>query len=66
MDGFISSYNAGSKGGGKGKGIEGFKKPVSEHKAIQNLKVYESDKLQFVNWNDKLLNALGQVHPGRI
>ena len=39
------------------------KKAISEHKAIQNLKVYESDKLQFTNWNDKLINALGQVHP---
>ena len=49
---------------GTGNANRQFSRPISEHKAIQYLKVFESDKLQFVNWNDKLINALGQVHVG--
>ena len=45
--------------GGKG-GIG--QKPVSEHKAIQQLKTFTGDRSKFREWNEKLLNALGQVN----
>ena len=36
-------------------------KPVSEHKAIQQLKSFTGDRSKFREWNEKLLNALAQV-----
>ena len=47
------------KGSGKGGGGQ---KPVSEHKAIQQLKGFAGDRSKFREWNEKLLNALGQVN----
>ena len=50
----------------KGTGGEGFngQKPVSEHKAIQQLKGFAGDRTRFREWNEKLLNALGHTtHP---
>ena len=44
-----------------GKGFSG-QKPVSEHKAIQQLKGFTGDRSRFREWNEKLLNALGQVN----
>ena len=44
-----------------GKGGVG-QKPVSEHKAIQQLKGFTGDRSKFREWNEKLLNALGQVN----
>ena len=35
-------------------------KPVSEHKAIQQLKSFTGDRGKFREWNEKLLNALAQ------
>ena len=48
------------KGSG-GKGIGG-QKPVSEHKAIRQLKGYAGDRSKFRERSEKLLNALGQVN----
>ena len=48
-------------GGVKG---DGGGKPVSEHKAIQQLRNFAGDRSKFREWNEKLLNALGQVHIG--
>ena len=36
-------------------------KPVSEHKAVQQLKSFTGDRSKFREWNGKLLNALAQV-----
>ena len=38
---------------------------ILDSKAVMNLKSLESDKSTFRNWNDKLINALGQAieHP---
>ena len=36
-------------------------KPVSEHKAVQQLKNFTGDRSKFREWNEKLLNALAQV-----
>ena len=36
-------------------------KPVSEHKAVQQLKSFTGDRSKFREWNEKLLNALAQV-----
>ena len=49
---------------GTGGGSKGFggQKPVSEHKAIQQLKGFAGDRTKFREWNEKLLNALGQVN----
>ena len=35
---------------------------MSEHKAIQQLKGFTGDRSRFREWNEKLLNALGQVN----
>ena len=35
---------------------------MSEHKAIQQLKGFTGDRTKFREWNEKLLNALGQVN----
>ena len=40
-----------------------FSKPVSEFKAIQQLKPFNGDRSKFREWNDKLINALAQVKP---
>ena len=47
--------NSGGKGGGG-------QNTVSEHKAIQQLKGFTGDRSKFREWNEKLLNALGQVN----
>ena len=39
-------------------------KPVSEFKAMQQLKTSGGDRSRFREWNEKLLNALAQVNPG--
>ena len=39
-------------------------KCISEYKAIQNLKAFEGDREYFVQWNDKLLNAMSEARPG--
>ena len=44
-----------------GKGGMG-QKLVSEHKAIQQLKGFAGDRSKFREWNEKLLNAFGQVN----
>ena len=36
------------------------RKPLSESKCISNLKVLGSDKSEFKNWNEKLINAISQ------
>ena len=46
--------------GTRGEGGAG--KPVSEHKAIQQLNNFIGDRAKFREWNEKLLNALGQVN----
>ena len=47
----------------KGSGGKGFggQKPVSEHKAIQQLNNFTADRSNFREWNEKLLNALAPV-----
>ena len=40
---------------------DGCGKPVSEHKAIQQLRNFSGDRSKFREWNEKLLNALAQV-----
>ena len=44
------------------RGDGGGGKPVSEHKAIQQLKNFSGDRSKSREWNEKLLNALGQVN----
>ena len=39
-------------------------KCISEYKAIQNLKAFEGNREYFVQWNDKLLNAMSEARPG--
>merc|ERR1712115_685310 len=46
-----------------GSGNRGSTKPVSEYKALQNLKPFTGDRSKFREWNDKLVNALAQVQP---
>ena len=36
---------------------------AGNHKAIQALKMLETDREKFVEWNDKLLNAISRIHP---
>ena len=36
---------------------------AGNHKAIQSLKMFDCDREKFVEWNDKLLNALSRIHP---
>ena len=43
-----------------------FKKPVSDMKVIDRLKILGEDKTKFREWNDKLINALGQCYKGSI
>ena len=42
----------------------GCSKPVSEFKAVQQLKAFAGDRSKFREWNEKLLNALAQVNSG--
>jgi len=37
---------------------------VSEYKAMQQLKSFTGERGKFREWNEKLLNALAQVHSG--
>ena len=37
---------------------------ISEHKALYPLKIFSSNREQFIQWNDKLINALTRVHKG--
>ena len=49
----------------KGAGFKsegGGQKPVSEHKAIQQLRNVTGDRTKFREWNEKFLNALSQVN----
>ena len=39
------------------------RRPVSESKAVQALKVFTGDRSKFREWNEKTLNALAQVNP---
>ena len=48
-------------GGVKG---DGGGKPVRELETIQQLRNFAGDRSKFREWNEKLLNALGQVHIG--
>ena len=50
----MADNSSGGRGGGTGK-------PVSEYKAVQQLKMFSGDRAKFRDWNDKLLNALAQV-----
>ena len=36
---------------------------AGNHKAIQALKILDTDREKFVEWNDKLLNAISRIHP---
>ena len=49
-----------SQNGGTAKSGPGGK-PISEFKALQNLKSFKGDRKEFREWNEKLLNALAQV-----
>ena len=37
------------------------RKPLAESKCVSNLKVLSSDKSEFKNWNEKLINATSQT-----
>ena len=37
------------------------RKPLVESKCVSNLKVLRSDKSEFKNWNEKLINATSQT-----
>ena len=37
------------------------RKPLSECRCVGNLKVLGSDKSEFKNWNEKIINAIAQV-----
>ena len=37
---------------------------VANFKAIQSLRVFDSDREKFIPWNDKLLNAMSRIHGG--
>jgi hypothetical protein len=39
-------------------------KAASEHKAIQSIKTLGSDKTGFRQWNQKVINAVTQIHTG--
>ena len=53
----IAESTAGGKGGGHAK-----TRPVSEFKAVQNLKTFSWDRAKFRERNDKLINALAQLN----
>ena len=36
------------------------RKPLAESKCVNNLKILSSDKSEFKNWNEKLINATSQ------
>ena len=39
------------------------RKPVSEFKVVQNIAPLLEDKGKFPEWNEKFINAMGQVDP---
>ena len=41
--------------------IPGGRKPLSESRCVNSLKILGSDKLEFKNWNEKLINATSQT-----
>ena len=47
--------------GGAPKGGTGQGKPISEFKALQNLRTFSGDRAELRQWSDKLLNALVHV-----
>ena len=42
------------------KGTQGARKPLSECRSINNLKILGSNKSDFKNWNEKFINAIAQ------
>ena len=53
-----------AEGRQKTPGFQGQSKPVSEYKAMQQLKTFSGERSKFREWNEKLLNALAQVNAG--
>ena len=52
-----------AEGRQKTVGFQSQSKPVSEYKAMQQLKAFAGERSKFREWNEKLLNALAQVNP---
>ena len=42
------------------KGMHGSRKPLSEYKGVNNIKVLGSNKSDFKSWNEKFINAIAQ------
>ena len=53
-----------AEGRQKSSNVPGHSKPVSEYKAMQQLKAFAGERGKFREWNEKLLNALAQVNAG--
>ena len=51
-----------AEGRQKPSGFQAHSKPVSEYKAMQQLKSFAGERSKFREWNEKLLNALAQVN----
>ena len=62
----VGKLNGFGGAGGGGAPAQDFNKSkkISEFKCIQNLKVFDNDREQFVQWNDKLLNAFSEAREG--
>ena len=43
-----------------GESVRGYRKQLSESRCVSNLKTLGSDKSEFKNWNEKLINAVSQ------
>ena len=56
--------NMGNSGAGGNRHNDGYRKGVLDNKAIVNLKALDSDKGTFRDWNEKLINAMGQSMTG--
>ena len=53
-----------AEGRQKSSNFQVHSKPVSEYKAMQQLKSFAGERSKFREWNEKLLNALAQVNAG--
>ena len=62
VGGFVNAFGGSNRSGG---GPAQHSKPdVANHKSIQMLKTFDNDRNNFVEWNDKLINAFARIHPG--
>ena len=64
LKGFQSAIPAAAPASSRPGETTPFKIDISNHKAIQSLKSFDNEREKFVEWNDKLINALARIIPG--